>query len=132
MLAPLGLAVGSTGSGESVWVTERSAIGPTVVVSVSLLLAALGSAVVELAVAVLLITVPAGTASLTLTTNVRPMPELAGSENVQLTVPVPPDAGVVQLLPPKLLKETKVVPGGITSVSITSAALGPRLVMLIS
>src|SRR2546421_212453 len=134
MLAPLGPAVGSTGLGESVWVTERSAIGPTVVVSVSLLFVALGSAVVELTVAVLLITVPAGTASLTLTTNVRPRPELAGSEeNVQVTVPVPPGAGVVQLVLPKFSKETKVVPTGIMSVSVTPwASLGPRLVMLIS
>ena len=62
------------------------------------------------------------------------MPELAGSEeNVQVTVPVPPGAGVVQLVLPKFSKETKVVPTGIMSVSVTPwASPGPRLVMLIS
>src|SRR5256885_13673606 len=86
-----------TGSGESVLVTERSAEGAlTWVVSVSLLLAGLGSIVVVVTAAVLVIAVPGGTDALTSTTSVN----LASGQTaklalVHLTMPVPPTAGFV-------------------------------------
>src|SRR2546430_11325027 len=118
-----------TGSGESVLVTDRLATVPTVVISVQLLLAAFGSVVVELAVAVLLITVPSGRAALTLTTSVNRKLVLGGSVGsvVQVTVPVPPTAGVVQPGPAPV-NDTNVVPTGIASVNVTPwALLGPAL-----
>src|SRR5207248_2044154 len=149
-----------TGSGESVLMTRRSATVPTVVVSIQLLLAGFGSVVVELAVAVLLITVPSGRAALTLTTSVKTKLVMGGSVGsvvevsaavlvmtpagraaltlttsvntalaplasvgvVAVTVPVPPTAGVMVVQPAGAMKETKVVPTGTTSVSVTAWA----------
>ena len=113
----------------SLLVTERSADVATVVVVVALSLAAFGSLVAAETVAVLLMTVPAATLAPTWTMSVKvwvaPAARLA---IVQVTVPLPPTAGVVQLKPAGAVSETKVVPAGRVSVRLTLwAALGPAL-----
>lgn len=91
-----------------------------------------GSVVAELTVAVSLSTVAAGTADPTLTTNVKLALPGARLAMVELTVPVPPTAGVVLDQPPGEVRETKVVPGGSASFSETDVAeLGPLLVTVI-
>src|SRR4051812_32792349 len=119
----------TTGSGVSTFVTDRSAEpAPTVVVAVPLPLAPFGSEVVDVAVAVLVMTVPFATPAPTATVSVKtalPVPML-GFE--QETVPVPPTAGVVHDQPPGLDSDTKVVPAGSVSERLTVLALlGPAL-----
>src|SRR5262245_28362898 len=110
-----------TGSGESDLVIRRSAPTPppTVVVSVSELLPALGSSG-ELAVAVLEMIVPPGVPALTFTTRVIVMLEpLARIGPEQVTAPVPPTAGVVgHVQPPVGLTETNVVFVGVESLRV--------------
>ena len=118
------------GSGESVFVTETSAEPtPTVVVEVALSLPVFGSGVVEDAVAVLEMIVPPAVPALTLTTSVKtalPTPRVAIE---QLTLPVPPTAGVLQDHPPGEESDTKVVPAGSVSARATDwALLGPAFV----
>jgi hypothetical protein len=103
-----------TGSGESDLATARSAEAATVVVDVAELFAAVGSAVVELTEAVLLMTVPSATEGPTCTTRVivgdAPF---AIDPSAQETVVVPaqePCDGVA---------ETKVVPVGRVSFTVT-------------
>ena len=119
-----------TGSGESVFVTERSADWPTtVVVAVALLFAGVGSVVDALTVAVLEMTVPFAVAAFTATTSVNV--ELPGLKLaiVQEIAPVAPTAGVVQLQPPGDDNATNVVFAGTESESVTlPALLGPPFV----
>ena len=118
-----------TGSGLSVTVTARSACALTVVVAVLELLAGVGSVVAELVVTVSLSTVPGATPAPTLTTSVKTEDPGVRLAMVELTVPVPPTAGVVLDQPPGEVSETKVVPDGSVSLSETeAAALGPLLV----
>src|SRR5688572_1049728 len=124
-----------TGSGESVFVTERSASAMTAVVSVSLSLARLGSVVAETTMTVLLIVAPAGVAASMLTTKSKVAPAPAARVAlVALTVPVPPTGGVVSVAAGPLVweNETKVVPAGTVSFTTTSwASDGPALVTVI-
>src|SRR5436305_1152654 len=82
-------------------------------VAVAVLLRRLGSEVVEVTVAVLEIVVPSGVLGLTWTTmvNVAVAP-LARDAVVQLTVPVEPTAGVVQVQPAGCVSDWKVVSAG--------------------
>ena len=81
------------------------------------------SADIPLTIAVLVIVAPG--AALTFTTRLiatDPAGAIAPSE--QMTAPVPPTGGVLQL--PGLVSDTNVVPAGITSVKVTPASvLGP-------
>ena len=116
------------GSGESVFVTETSAPVATVVVAVAELFAGTGSGVVEAAVAVLPITVPAGVAAFTFTTRVNTSAAPIGTlALVQLIEPVPPTAGVRQPLHPAGAdRDTNVVFAGVESERVVStAASGP-------
>ena len=114
----------------SLLVTLRSAELPTVVVAVALSLAAFGSGVVLVTVAVLEMNVPAATPAPTSTTSVKvALAPAARVGRVQVTGPVPPTAGVVQLKPAGAVSETKVVPAGRVSARLTAwASLGPVLV----
>ena len=124
-----------TGSGESVFDTDRSADVFTVVVAVAELFAGVGSFVGELAAAVLVIVAPLATLALTFTTTVKAATAPAGSEAMlQLTVPPAPTAGLVheKAGPVFWARETNVVPAG--RVSVTAAVWasdGPLLVRLI-
>src|SRR5262245_26757104 len=109
-----------TGSGESDFDRLTSApVEPMVVLSVSELLPALGSSG-ELAVAVLVIVVPAGVPGLAFTTRVTMTLEpLARVGPEQLTAPVPPTTGVVgHVQLPFALTETNVVFAGVESLKV--------------
>ena len=85
-------------------------------------------------VAVLVIVVPLATLSFTRTTRVKTCgPEPAASNGlVQVMVPVPPTAGIVQVNPGGEERDWKVVPVGMVSVRVTLAASeGPLLVTVI-
>src|SRR5689334_21054241 len=121
------VAPAMTGSGLSVFVTDRSAdAGPTVVVAVALSFPGVGSVVAEPVTAVL-VTVELGASEPSVfTTSVNT--ELPGVRinAEQETVPVPPTAGVVHDQPPGLVSETNVVPVGMVSLSVADVALlGP-------
>src|SRR6266550_1031280 len=124
-----------TGSGESLMATERSGSAAlvTVVVSVAVLFVGFESVVLE-AISAMLVIVVSFAAAFTLTTSLKlaPVPP-ASVAMVQVTVPVPPNGGTVQVkvAPVFWVNETKVVPAGTASVSVTPwASLGPRLVRL--
>src|SRR5689334_14033179 len=120
-------APGATGSGVSIFVTDRFAEPtPTVVVAVAVLLAPLESAVVDVAVAALVMTVPFASDGSTATTSVKTaFAPAARVATEQLTGPVPPTAGVVHDQPPGDASDTNVVPVGTESASATlAAALG--------
>ena len=121
-----------TGSGVSILTIDRSADVATVVVSVSDSLPGLGSAVVDVAVAVLDRTVPPAVEGLTLTTRVKTAFPTASDGLAQEMVPVPPTAGVVHDQPATAESDTKVVPAGSVSLHATvAAASGPLLVTVI-
>ncbi len=107
---------------------------PTVVVVVDESLPATGSVDVEVIVALLVMTVPFGVLALTLTVNVINTVPLINVGVVQIILPVPPTAGVVQL---KLnfevcVSDTNVVFAGTAVVSVTPVAVsGPALVIAI-
>src|SRR5438034_10314291 len=111
-----------TGSDQSVLVTPRSAEVPTVVVAMAVLLPGVGSGVVLATVTVLTI-VPTAVLALTFTTSVKlaVVAYAATVAMVQITVPVPPTAGTVQLKvgPSSWVNETKVVPAGMRSLIVT-------------
>src|SRR5688572_27725162 len=119
---------GVTGSGESVFVTERSAEPvPTVVVATPLSLAAFES-VGDAAVAVFVMIVPSATLPSTLTTSVKTA--LPGNSDAfeQEIVPVPPTAGVVHDQPAGDASDTNVVfAGSVSFIVAVSAVLGPAL-----
>lgn len=120
---------GTTGSGVSSLVTDRSAAVPTVVVAVPLWLPALGSEVVDEAVAVLLITLPAASDASTAVVRVNTALPTANAGLEQVTVPPVPIVGVVQLQPASAGSDTNVVPAGNVSLSETvEAESGPLLV----
>ena len=116
----------------SVLVIARSALtGAPITVSASLaaLLAGTGSAVAELTVAVLVITVPPATAMPTLTVRLNAaLPPAARVAMVQVTVPPAPTAGVTHDQPGAAVSDTKVVPAGSVSARVAPvAASGPAL-----
>ena len=122
----------ATGSGASVFVIERSADAPTVVVAVALLLPGVASVVLDEIVAVFDSTVPLAVDGATFTTSVNAALPVAKLAFVQLTVPPAPTAGVVQLQPPGDESETNVVPAGSVSESDAFAALlGPAFATVI-
>jgi hypothetical protein len=90
------------------------------------------SAVVEVTVAVLLMTVSFATEGSMLTVSVKTaLP--TGNEAIELvTVPPAPTAGVVEVQPAGAENETKLVPAGSVSLKETfSAASGPLFVTVI-
>src|SRR4051794_4425308 len=113
--------------------TDRSANTLTSVVSVSLSLAALGSSVLDDAVAVLVSVVPFATLESTFTTTVNIAASAAFSfARVAVTVPLPPTAGVVRVQPDGAVALTKVVPAGSGSVICKLCAwFGPLLFKMI-
>src|SRR4051812_48336722 len=113
-----------TGSGVSVFVTDRSAEVATEVVEVAALLPGTGSGVELDTPAVLVIVDPFAALAFTFTTIVKVAETPAPSDaSVHEAVPVPPTEGVVQLNagPVFCVSETKVVFAGIESVSTTFA-----------
>src|ERR1700754_957835 len=89
------------------------------------LFAGFSSIVSAVTVAVFIIELPAGLLTLTISVAITGAPG-ATLPSRQLTAPVPPGGGVVQL--PELESETKVVPFGTISLSVTPlAVLGPAL-----
>jgi hypothetical protein len=117
-----------TGSGVSTFVTCTSAEVFTVVVSVSLLFAPFGSVVADDAVAVFDSTVPFASVESALTVSVKTALVTPRVAIEQLTVPMPPTAGVVQDQPPGDDSETNLVPVGRVSASAAVVALlGPAL-----
>src|SRR4051812_32501963 len=124
-----------TGSGESAFVTARSALVCTVVVAEPVLLPGIGSLVVEAATALLLMVLPLAALALTLTTIVKTAVSPFGTEAFEkTTLPVPPTAGglgIVQPLPVVTTADTNVVFVGTASVTVTVCAVpGPLLMKL--
>ena len=121
-----------TGLGLPDLVIDRSAWPTTVVGSVALLLAGVGSPVVVDPVAVLLM-IPAGAFWSTLTTRVNvALAPAARLDREQVIVPLAPTAGAVQAKagPLSWLIDTKVVPAGSGSVRPTVwASDGPPLLI---
>src|SRR5713226_10285412 len=114
-----------------VFVTARSAPGAaTLVVTVALLLPGVGSGVLEVAEAVLEMTVPLGVPAVMFTTMLKvPVAPEASAALVKVIAPVPPTAGVVVVQPPGAVAETKVVLVGTLSVRMTVVELlGPLLI----
>ena len=124
------LAPAFTGSGESTFVTARSAWAVVVVLAVAKLSLASGSTMSELALAVFMIVEPLATDAATFTTSEKlDALELACDAFVHDTVPDAPTTGVVQLQPPGDASDTNVVFAGRLSVSVEFvAASGPLLV----
>ena len=112
----------STGPSAAVFVTDRSASVVTLVVTVELLLARLGSTVAAVTSAVLVMVVPSGVLGETRTTTVK-LAEAprASVAIVPVIVPVPPTAGLVRVnVGPEIwASETKVVSAGTRSVIAT-------------
>ncbi len=116
-----------TGLGEPVFARERSAGAGavTLVEAVPLLLAGFGSVTEEDATAVLVSVEPAEAVTLT-TIETRTVEPDGMVPRLKVTVPLVPTAGPVQL--PAGAQETKVVPLGIESLTITPVAgSGPPL-----
>jgi hypothetical protein len=91
---------------------------PTVVVAVAVLFAVLGSVDVAVIVVVFVMTVVFGVPALTLTTRVNEaLAPAARLPMLQLTVPVPPTAGVEHDQPAAEVSDTNVVLAGTTSLS---------------
>src|SRR4051794_16799143 len=114
-----------TGSGESVFVTARSILRMAFVMVASVLSLGFGSAVVEAAVAELVIVVLLGVEELTFTTMVKTADSpLATVAFEKTTLPVPPTAGcaVDQPVPVVTTADTNVVFVGTASVTVTPAA----------
>lgn len=120
----------STGFGVPLLVTASSQVFCAETTVVVVLFAGFGSEVVEATdeVAVILpAAVEAGTS--TTTTMSADVPDARLAESVQVTVPVEPTGGVVQVHPLGARTESKVVFGGVASVKLTPvAAAGPLFV----
>ena len=119
----------ATGLGVPLLVTARSQAVVMGVLMVVLLLAELGSLVVEETEEVAVIVVTATVAAtFTTTTMFADAPE-ARLVSVQVTFPVPPTAGVVHDQPAGIETEANVVLAGIASRKLTAeAAAGPLFV----
>src|SRR5438128_2460243 len=120
-----------TGSGASLLVTDRSMRRMTLVIATSMLLPGVGSPVVLVTVAVLVIVAPLAVLELTLTTIVKvAVSALATVALVKVIVPVPPAATEsVRDQPAGVVTDTSVVLVGVGSLIVTDcASLGPLLV----
>ena len=121
----------ATDVGVAVLVVIRSAwvAVATTSAAVAVLLAELGSVVVELTVAVSLIAVPAAVPAATPTITGKLAVPVAKLGLVQVMLPVPPAVGSMQDHPPGIgVNDTNVVFGGVVSVKLTPVAvLGPAL-----
>jgi hypothetical protein len=122
----------ATDVGAAVFVVIRSAsvAVATTSAAVAVLLAVLGSVVVELTVAVSLIAVPAGVPALTFTITGKLAVPVAKLGSVQVMLPALPTVGSTQDHPPGIgVSDTNVVFAGVVSVKLTPVAvLGPALV----
>lgn len=99
----------------------------TTVFAVAELLTGFESFDMPLTVAVLVIVAPGGALTFTTREIAADPPEMSAPSE-QLTDPVPPGDGALQL--PGLVRDTKVVPAGITSLKVTAASVsGPLFVM---
>jgi len=104
----------------------------TVEMAVPLLLFGFPSGVPEVAVAVLLIVVPAGTVGATATVRVKTALPTPNEGFEHETVPLSPVSGVMQDQPSGALNAAKVVPAGSGSLhEELAAASGPLLVTVI-
>jgi hypothetical protein len=121
-----------TGSGLSELVIDRSALFPTAMPELALLLPGLGSGVTELTAAVSLIRVPTGVLVLTLTVNMKvPLTPLFKVAMVHVMAPVPPTAGVTHPHPTGTGKDTNVVLAGVAPENVTAFAMAaPPLVAI--
>src|SRR5713101_1931001 len=121
-----------TGSGLSALVIDRSALVPTAMLELALLLAGLGSAVVEATVAVSLMRVPTGVLLFTLTVRTKvALTPLFKVAIVHVMAPAPPTAGVTHAQPTGVGRDTKVVLAGVAPENVTVAAFeGPPLVAI--
>lgn len=112
----------TTGFGEPVFVKERSvAGGKTKVTVVPLLLAGFGSVTAEETTAVLTSVEPAKAVTLTTIETGTVAPDNI-VPRLKVTVPLVPTAGPVQGVPAGGVQETKVVPVGSGSLTITPVA----------
>jgi hypothetical protein len=121
-----------TGLGVPLFVTARSQLFCAYTCVVVVLFARFGSEVVA-ATEDVAVTSPAAAAADTSTTTTifAEVPDARFAESVQLIVPVPPTAGVVQLHPAGARTESNVVFVGVASVKLTPvAAAGPLLVIV--
>ena len=125
----------TTGSGESVLVTERSAWVLTMEAAIAVLFPAFGSVVEPAAVAEFVTVAPLGAPALTLTTTVKTAVSPAATVALEkTTLPVAPTGGdeKVQPTPVVTVAETKVVLAGTASVTVTLwESLGPLLAKFI-
>jgi hypothetical protein len=119
-----------TGFGALVLAMARSARATTRVIAVPVLLAVLGSVVLDVAVALFVRKVPSGKSWATCTTMVKlAASPLATVAFEMVTVPVEPTAGIETGQPGGAVAETNVVPGGRGSAMVTAwASLGPLFV----
>src|SRR5258707_1282938 len=112
-----------------VLLTDRSAEAPTMAVLDPVLLLGFGSAVVEIPVALFVIIVPFATVAPPFYTILKEAEAPFASVAIeQLTVPVPPPGGFMQVNagPTVCISDTKVVPAGSVSLSMTLwAPFGP-------
>jgi hypothetical protein len=123
------LAPAATGLGLPLFVTVKSQAVVTVVVTVVLLFAELGSGVSDVTEEFAVI-VTGATFDATFTTTIMSAEAPAARlRSVQLTFPVAPTAGVVQDQPAGIETETNVVLRGVASVKLTEDAVpGPLFV----
>ena len=122
----------ATDVGTAVFVTIKSAWAAVATTSaaVALLFPVFGSAVVEVAVTVSLIAVPATAAAMTFSLTVKLALPTAKLGLLHVMVPAVPAVGVVQDHPATVLMDWNVVSVGVISVKFAAvAALGPALVM---
>src|SRR5271169_5929032 len=112
----------ATGLGLPLLVTVRSQAVFTLVVTVVLLLAELGSVVVAETVEVAVIVGATTVDGTFTTTTMSAVAPTASVGSVQVTFPVLPTAGVVQVQPAGASTDRNVVLGGVASVKLTPAA----------
>jgi hypothetical protein len=125
------LAPAVTGLGLPLLDTERSHAELTLVTTTVPLLRPLGSDVVAETLEFAVMEVPIATVEGTFntTTMSAAVPEAKLAESLQVIVPVPPTAGVVQVHPAGASTDWNVVLAGVTSVKVTPvAAAGPLFV----
>jgi len=104
-------------------IDSEGAAALTFVLEVELLFALAGSKVLELTVAVLLIALPAADTATSATSVNTSLAPLASEARLQVTAPLAPTAGVVQLQPAGALSETKPRLAGRLSVQLAAAAV---------
>src|SRR5271155_2424191 len=125
-------AITGFGDAELVTVISASAVVPTMVDALAVLLTEFGSLTEELTTAVSVMTVPLATPEFTFTNIVNVaavLPAMLGL--VHTTFPVAPTAGVTQVQPAGAATERNVVFAGTASTNAAlSAALGPLLVTI--